>query len=295
MLRHAAAAVVAVALSITGLVSVAHAADDPSANPQCGNSQILVTVCASDPGDARGSKGGSGSGAKPGADTAGSSSDSGDDCTYTKLVPQPPSENLAVQEGKRRSGKGAAYQVMCPSTGRIGVVWISDGQDAPAAPQIDPEVLARQAVDSMKLVGPEIANPRADGTYVVGMPMWMWVDQTPTTYGPNSATAMAGGVSVTAEAKVTSIRWEMGDGSAAVVCNGPGTKYRPSMGTTPSPNCGHVYEKVATSQDGKFHGTATATWTVNWEVTAGPIDAGSFTEVRQSPFTVSVHEVQVVR
>ncbi|MEU1925549.1 ATP/GTP-binding protein [Streptomyces albogriseolus] len=201
-----------------------------------------------------------------------------------------------MQEGKRRGGKGAAYQVVCPSTGRIGVVWIPDGQAAPAAPQIDPEVLAHQAVDSMKLVGPKIANPHAGGTYMVGMPMWMWVDQTPTTYGPNSATATAGGVSVTAEAKVTSIRWEMGDGSAAVVCNGPGTKYQPSLGKAPSPDCGHVYKKVATGhKGGKFHGTATATWTVNWEVTEGPTDAGSFTEVRQSPFTVLVHEVQVVR
>ncbi|MFC8823582.1 hypothetical protein ACFW5P_35845 [Streptomyces rochei] len=33
---------------------------------------------------------------------------------YTKLVPQPSADNLAMQDGKRQGGKGAAYQVMCP-------------------------------------------------------------------------------------------------------------------------------------------------------------------------------------
>ncbi|OIJ88194.1 ATP/GTP-binding protein [Streptomyces sp. MUSC 14] len=200
-----------------------------------------------------------------------------------------------MQQGKRQGGKGAAYQVICPSTGRFGVVWIPDGQNQPAAPQIDPEVLARRAVDSMKLVGPKVANPKAGGRYVVGMPMWMWVDQTPTTYGPNSATAAAGGVSVTATAEVSSISWKMGDGTAAVVCNGPGTKYTPSMGKAQSPDCGHLYDKASSDETGgKFRGTATATWTVNWQVTGGPADAGQFTEVRQTQFAVDVREVQVL-
>ncbi|WP_159007162.1 ATP/GTP-binding protein [Streptomyces sp. NRRL S-813] len=251
-------------------------------------------MCAS---DAKGTPGSSGipDNSKQGAGTSSSSNSSPDDCTYTKLVPQPPPENLTMQDAKRRGGKGAAYQVICPSTGRFGVVWIPDGQNQPAAPQIDPEVLARRAVDSMKLVGPKVANPKAGGKYVVGMPTWMWVDQTLTTYGPNSATATAGGVTVTATAEVSSISWDMGDGTPSVVCDGPGTKYTPSMGKTQSPDCGHVYDKASTDETGgKFHGTAKATWTVNWQVTGGPADAGSFTEVRQTQFTVDVREVQVL-
>ncbi|WP_112467802.1 hypothetical protein [Streptomyces triticisoli] len=61
--------------------------------------------------------------------------------TYTKLVPQPPDTNLAVKESKKRDGEGAVHQVVCPATGRVGVTWGPDGS-APAAPAIDPEVIA---------------------------------------------------------------------------------------------------------------------------------------------------------
>jgi hypothetical protein len=40
----------------------------------------------------------------------------------------------------------------------------------PAAPTIDPELVARRAVDSMRLVGPAVASPKPGGRYVVGMP-----------------------------------------------------------------------------------------------------------------------------
>ncbi|MGW0770762.1 ATP/GTP-binding protein [Streptomyces sp. NPDC002676] len=166
---------------------------------------------------------------------------------------------------------------------------------APKA-NVDPEQLAREAVDKMLLTGPNIASPRAAGRYVVGMPMWMWVNQGPTTYGPNSASASLTGVTVTATAEVSSISWDMGDGSSAVVCNGPGTKYNASMGKAPSPDCGHVYDQASTNETGgKFHGTATATWTVDWKITAGgPAENGEFTQTRQSVFTVDVREVQVL-
>jgi hypothetical protein len=187
---------------------------------------------------------------------------------------------------------GAVYEIRCEG-GRTDWEWITDGA-APGVPAIDPEVVAQRAVDSMKLVGPKVASPRAAGTYVVGMPMWMWVDQTPTTYGPNTATATAGGVTVTATAKVSTITWDMGDGTNPVVCHGPGTRYQPSLGKATSPDCGHVYQTVSDAADGRFHGTATATWTVDWQVVGSAADAGQLTEVRESAFTVNVHEAQVL-
>lgn len=60
--------------------------------------------------------------------------------------------------------------------------------------------------------------------------MWMWVEQGPTTFGPASASATAGGVTVTATAKVSSIQWDMDDDST-VTCTGPGTRYDASRGT----------------------------------------------------------------
>ncbi|MFE7332367.1 ATP/GTP-binding protein [Streptomyces sp. NPDC057565] len=153
--------------------------------------------------------------------------------------------------------------------------------------------MARRAVDSMRLVGPAVASPKPGGRYVVGMPMWMWVEQGPTTFGPAFASAAAGGVTVTATAKVSSIQWDMGDGST-VTCTGPGTRYDASRGKLPSPDCRHRYKAPSAAETGgKYAGKATATWTVEWNAPA-LADAGEFTETRETPFTVDVREVQVL-
>ncbi|MEU5525257.1 ATP/GTP-binding protein [Streptomyces sp. NPDC047860] len=258
----------------------------------CATATLYVRVCAQDStstpghggsGDDKGAAGASGAGT---ADTP--------KCTYKKLTPQPPASNLAMQEGKKQGGKGAVYQVNCPETGRVAVVWIPDGEQAPAQPAIDPEVLAQRAVDSMKLVGPDIASPRPGGKYTVGVPMWLWVRQGESTYGPATATATAGGVTVTATAKVTSIRWTMGD-STTVTCAGPGTPYRGSENIADSPDCGHRYTQTSSGQPGERHSvTATSTWTVDWEVTGGGADSGELTETRASAVGVRVGEVQVL-
>ncbi len=170
-----------------------------------------------------------------------------------------------------------------------GVVFLPNGQDAPAAPTIDPELVARRAAVSMRLEPPKVASPRAAGTYVVGMPMWMWVTPSPSTFGSATASATAGGVTVTATAKVTRVRWAMGDGTT-VTCRGPGTPYRQSRGKAMSPDCAHLYERPSCEQPGgRFKGTATATWTA-----PALNDGGTLTETRSTPFTAAVHEVQVV-
>ncbi|GAA3017483.1 ATP/GTP-binding protein [Streptomyces fulvorobeus] len=173
------------------------------------------------------------------------------------------------------------------------MVFVPNGEDGPAAPTIDPELVARRAAASMRLEGPQVASPRAAGTYVVGMPMWMWATPSSTTFGPASASATAGGVTVTATAKVTSVRWAMGDGTT-VTCRGPGTPYAKSRGKAMSPDCGHLYERPSSEQpEGRYQGTATATWTITWSAPALN-DGGQFTETRASEFTADVREVQVV-
>ncbi|MEU9015758.1 ATP/GTP-binding protein [Streptomyces sp. NPDC048479] len=285
MLRRAAAAAVVLAGS---LAPVAYADGGPGGGV-CDNSGLLVTVCASDDATAPGSGGDSGTAAKP-AGASGGGDSKAPKCAYLKVDPPPPPTNLAW-EGKTPKD-GAVYRVMCPDTGRVGVIFVPNG-GGPAAPTIDPETVARQAVDSMKLTGPAVASPKAGGKYVVGMPMWMWVEPSATTYGPATATATAGGVTVTATAEVSFIAWKMGDGSTAT-CSGPGTRYDASKGKTPSPDCGHLYKAPSTAQKGgRYAGTATATWTVEWQAAALG-DAGEFTEVRQTPFAVDVQEVQVL-
>ncbi|MGW4559355.1 ATP/GTP-binding protein [Streptomyces sp. NPDC004365] len=212
-------------------------------------------------------------------------------CTYTKVDQEPPAGH-PVWKGKDPK-KNDLYFRSCSDGGQdnpAAFVVVPTGQ--PPAPEVDPQELAQRAVDSMSLLGPAISSPRAAGKYTVGVPMWMWVHQTATTYGPNTATASAGGVTVTAIARVSKIVWSMGDGTS-VTCSGPGTPYTPSQGMAQSPTCGHMYSKTsAGAQNSKFPVTATSTWTINWQ---GGGQAGQLTEVRQTNVQVAVGEVQVVR
>ncbi|MGW0631012.1 ATP/GTP-binding protein [Streptomyces sp. NPDC002758] len=216
-------------------------------------------------------------------------------CYYKKADPQPPAGDPTWQG--HRPGDGAIYQRSCPfgvpGNGVLaeGYVWRAQ---PPAAAAVDPAQLAQQAVDKMKLAGPDIASPRAAGKYTVGVPMWMWVSQSATTYGPNTASASTSGVTVTATAtaKVTKIEWRMGVG-ATVPCTGPGTPYNTSDGMTQSPTCGHVYSKTSARESGgTYKVTATSTWTINWQ---GGGQSGQLTETRQSQIQVAIGELQVVR
>ena len=232
----------------------------------------------------------SSSGSKP-ADTRSGGSGSKPVCTVKKMDPQPPAGSL-FWEGKS-SKSGAVYERTCKN-GENGTpvidTFVADG--AAGVPAVDPTVVAQQAVAKMKLVGPDIASPRATGKYIVGVPTWMWVNKSPTSYGPNTTTATAGGVTVTATAKVSKIVWKLGDGTS-VTCNGPGTPYAASFGNQESPTCGHTYARTSASQPrGSYTVAATATWTVDWQVAGG--EAGQFTEARQSQMQVAIGEVQVV-
>ncbi|MFI8952601.1 hypothetical protein ACIGO6_39790 [Streptomyces sp. NPDC053750] len=108
------------------------------------------------------------------------------------------------------------------------------------------------------------------------------------------ATATAGGVTVTATAAVTSIRWTMGDGTT-VTCAGPGTPYQASVGMADSSDCGHRYSQISSGRPGEQYPlTAISTWTVTWQVTGGGADSGEFTETRSSTVGVRGGEVPVL-
>ncbi|MFB8212910.1 ATP/GTP-binding protein [Streptomyces sp. NPDC056010] len=290
MLKRAATAAVVL---VAGLVpaGTAHADGGTTVgnDPGCRGSMLSVTVCAADDGATSGTGGSSGTGTKPARATGHGSADQ-PKCTYEKSDPQPPAENLAW-DGKTPKD-GAIYRVTCEG-GRVGVVFVPNGKTGPAAPAIDPEVVARRAVASMKLLGPDVASPRAAGTYLVGAPMWMWVRRTPAAYGPQAATATAGGVTVSATAQVSSIRWDMGDGTT-VTCAGPGTPYDKSMGKAVSPDCGHRYQLPSYEHPGKrYKGSAVATWTVTWTAPALG-DSGTFTTTRDTDLSIKVIEVQAL-
>ncbi|MER6354706.1 ATP/GTP-binding protein [Streptomyces sp. NPDC001634] len=214
-------------------------------------------------------------------------------CYYKKADPQPPAGDPAWQGHK--PGDGAIYQRSCPfgvpGNGVLaeGFVWMAQ---PPAVAAVDPAQLAQEAIDKMTLRGPQIGiTPKPGGKGVVGMPVWLWNQKKAETWGPNTASASAGGVTVTATAKVSKIVWKMGDGNA-VPCTNAGTPYKAAYGKSSSPDCGYRYtESSSTESGGKFHVTATSTWTIDWQ---GGGQTGQLTEIRNSAVDITVAEVQVL-
>ncbi|MDC5698064.1 hypothetical protein OO014_12415 [Intrasporangium calvum] len=178
------------------------------------------------------------------------------------LAPQPPKSD------PRWSGHtdGAIYECYDPLVAAVGGIpityrWAATPPAGPAAPP-DPRVLAQSAIAQMRLKAVSIGivpEPVAGRIGIIGMPTWMWVqDPGPSTLGPITRTASAGGFSVTAVAKADRIVWQMGDGSV-VTCRGAGTPYADSFGRQPSPDCGHTY-----TRQGAYTVRATSHWTVDW-------------------------------
>lgn len=282
------------ALLLTGYVLSGQAfADGHGGVSGCG----LYTCVEAETPETPGSTGG-GSQADPQGGSGDTSSEApstipGRDCTIRKLDPQPDASS-ELWEG-HKPGDGAIYVSPCAEVNVGGATDSTMGrvfwaQDQPEA--VDPAILARRAVDKMLLRGPEIGiAPKPGGTGVIGMPVYMWTAAGPETFGPNTASATAGAVTVTAVAKVSKIVWSMGDGKS-VVCTTAGTPYKKSFGAQPSPDCGHRYTRPSSTQaSGKYHVTATSTWTIDW---TGGGTTGQLTEVRDSDVDISVAEVQVV-
>ncbi|MFD9630312.1 ATP/GTP-binding protein [Streptomyces violascens] len=260
----------------------AHADNEPSTtHGDCGPFFCVGSKSA-------GKAGGGGGGHPQESDDKGQAAASGKpaqpECTIRPSDPQP-SKDSQFWEGHT---DGAIYEKVCP-TG--GLIWFW-APTPPAAVQVDPAVLAQQAVDKMLLRGAEIGiTPKPGGKGVVGMPVYLWTATGAETYGPNTASASAGGVTVTATAKVSRIVWSMGDGQS-VTCTTAGTPYQPEFGKQPSPDCGYRYSQPSSTQSsGKYHVTATSTWAIDW---AGGGQTGQLTETRASAVDITVAEVQVL-
>ncbi|MEU6987329.1 ATP/GTP-binding protein [Streptomyces sp. NPDC046324] len=282
---------------MTTLVLAAPAYADPP--PGSGGADCGIYMCEVDvdvPGSGGIGTGGTGApsnGGEGGSEGARDKPATQPVCTYRKLDPQPPAGSLDW-EG-HEPGDGAVYEERCtydsgPNPFTVARnVWAA----TPPAATVDPAVLAKRAVDQMILRGPAIGiTPKPGGRGVVGMPVYLWTERGPETYGPNTASASAGGVTVTAAARVSKIVWNMGDGKS-VTCTTPGTPYVAEYGKKPSPDCGHRYNTPsATTSSGKFHVTATSTWSIDWQATTG--QSGQLTESRTSAVDITVVEVQVL-
>ncbi|MFD0372850.1 hypothetical protein ACFVGS_33335, partial [Streptomyces sp. NPDC127114] len=132
------------------LAPAAHA-DGPSGGV-CEGGDMEVTVCAADGTVNGGSAGSSGTTTPAGIGGKPSSGSSAPPCTYTRLNPQPAPEHL----GKATPPTTGPSTRSSARTPAASAPFVPSGGAAPA-PRIDPEVLARRAVDSMRLDGPAVA------------------------------------------------------------------------------------------------------------------------------------------
>lgn len=213
---------------------------------------------------------------------------------YVRLAdPQPIAGDPAWQG--HEPGDGNVYECWQPQTDLQIQVWSATPPvNSGAGPT--PREVAQIAVDRMGLRAINIGivpEPGPDRIGIVGMPVWMWVaspDQH--TWGPITASASAGGITITATARVEHIRWHMGDGTT-ITCRNKGTAYKAAFGRSKSPTCGHTYETSSGSlPDDRFTVTATSEWVVSWE------GAGQSGVIRldglQRSVRVAVGEAQVL-
>ena len=158
-----------------------------------------------------------------------------------------------------------------------------------APPQVNPAALAREAVDSMNLVAPTVGAtplPSAEAVSLIGLPTWLWIDAADEhSWGPITRTASAGGVTVTATAKVAKVVWDMGDGNT-VTCTNKGTEWTAAKGTGDSPTCGYRY-----NSRGERTITATTFWEVDW---SGAGQSGTITFDMSGTRDVNVVELRAV-
>lgn len=203
-------------------------------------------------------------------------------CYISRVSPQPPRSDPSWQG----HADGTLYycRISGQAIGSATLIWL-----ASAAPPPDPEVLARRAVASMRLrpfrIG-IVPEDRPDRVGLVGMPVWLWAENPgPQTFGPITRSASSGGYTVRATAKVTRVRWSLGDG-ATRTCSGPGTPYLARFGKAESPTCGYRY-----SQQGEYTVRAESQWVVSW---SGIGESGTIRLSLADSTRIAVGELQVV-
>lgn len=207
-------------------------------------------------------------------------------CYVDVVKPQPP----ASDPDWRGHTDGAIYGCYNPDIvgTRYYQFWSLTPPPGPAAPP-DPRVLAQRAITLMQLRAVTVGivpEPRPGSVGLVGMPNWMWAaNPSATTWGPITRSTSAGGFTVTATGRVSSVRWDMGDGQV-VVCQGPGTPYLDSYGRRSSPTCGHTY-----TRQGRYTVRATSHWVISW---AGIGQSGTIPLDLTNTVNLTIGEVQVL-
>jgi hypothetical protein len=214
-------------------------------------------------------------------------------CYVSPVAPPPPAGDPSWQG--HDPGDGAVYNCNQPQTGLAITIWAqAPPPNSGGGPT--PRDVAQTAIKQMDLAAIDIGiapRPGRDSVGLVGMPVWMWAkDPGEHTVGPITASASAGGITISATARLLHVTWDMGDG-ASIVCTTAGTPYQPSYGRTKSPDCGHVYAKSSAHQPRQSYTVAaTSDWVITWSGAGqtGTIRLGGLTRSTQ----ITIGEAQVL-
>jgi hypothetical protein len=202
-------------------------------------------------------------------------------CYVQYANPQPPATDPSWQGHK--PGDGSIWSLTCPiidpQNAIIGwqtkLQWF---QNPPVG--ANPVTLAQEAAKEMTMKAAALAfAPKRGSLALVGAPLWAWDQKSAQTWGPQTVTVSAGGLSVTATSKVTALAIAWRDGSSSSCADG-GTPYQNGE-TGASPDCGHVYQAT-----GSYTITATSTWTMTWTATNGQNGVMTFPLTATAPLTV---------
>ena len=162
-----------------------------------------------------------------------------------------------------------------------------------SAPTVTVAEVRESAIGQLQFGGPKIgASPcvtagSADAcTGTVGVPVWLWVGDDSGALPSDSASATAGPYSITATAKVSKVKWSLGDGQSTI-CQGTGTAYDPDVHGWSSPHCGF-------ESGWKQPGTYTLTASYVWDITWSGDQTGSATQTMSTTRQVTVGELQSV-
>jgi hypothetical protein len=162
-----------------------------------------------------------------------------------------------------------------------------------AAIQVLAADLAYEASRELPLPNPRPAmSPAIGADQLVGLSTWLWLE--PGSWATLDATASVPGLSATATATPTRVRWDMGDGTV-VACDGPGVAYDPTRDDeAQSTDCKHTYQHVSAGEpSGAYAATVAVDWAITWSATNGQGGTLPGTS-RGTSFPVPVAERQAV-
>jgi hypothetical protein len=131
-------------------------------------------------------------------------------------------------------------------------------------------------------------------TWVIGAPLWLWVDKNdPLQWGSHTLSADNGVSSITATVTSKKVIYDPGDGSKPIVCWGPGAKRiwrADDLLSNKSPSgCQHVYYELSElgNVNSFYEVSATVVWEVQWSSSTG--ERNSFIVEMESVESSPVH------